>query len=116
MTDRMGPGGLLEQDKVWYGRNSDGSRGYTRYRLEEMTGTHLENLRSWLVSRAPALQAAELRSLENFASHLHGEQALYDLDLSISRISGQDPLEWLEEKPLYEAISRLLGSQTGEMS
>lgn len=102
---RLGPLDLLYQDKVWQGRQ-DGE--LVLFQLDEMTASHLENLRSWLLSRAKMLHSMEVSALYGMAAHVNGEQAGIDLDRAIGTAEEEDPREWIREQPLFQAITRRL--------
>lgn len=107
-----GLGDLLDQDVYWCPRDPDGSLGYVL--LEDMTSSHLANLRAWLIRNAGKAHSAALSSLYGMSSLIGGEQASYDLDIAIGSLEEQDPAEWMEEQPLLTRITTLLADRLEE--
>jgi hypothetical protein len=108
---QLGMGDLLDQNGIWYARE-DGELAVVR--LADMHSQHLANLRLWLLRNAPSLHAAEISALYGLTSHVSGEMALTDLDCVIARAEEMSPEAWLETKPLFEEITRLLGGRLDE--
>ncbi|SRR5579859_4286761 len=97
---------LLDQEEVWYAsRHGE----LTEMRLAEMPGGHLANLRAWLLRNAGSLHSAAVSGLYGLASFIGGEMAADDLDRSIASLEEMSPQAWMEEQPLFEAITRRLG-------
>lgn len=98
-------GELLAQDKIWVSRGED---GLTEQRLQDMTTSHLQNLRAWLIRNAGRLHSSATSFLYGISSLLQGDQALRDLDCDIAAMENMQPRDWLEEQLLFEAITRLI--------
>lgn len=108
---RFGMGDLLDQTAFWCAREEG---ELVVVELAGMSSTHLANLRAWLVRNAEKLQASEISGLYGIAGGVTGEMAAADLDCAIASAEEETPQAWLESKPLFEEITRLLGTKLDE--
>jgi hypothetical protein len=97
---------LLKQSEVWYDADGD------RIVLSTMDNEHLANLRGWLLRNAVKLQAAEVADLRR--TQLYGT-GLADAmqDFAASVVIGTHPLYWMEQRPLFLAIDRIINERRG---
>jgi hypothetical protein len=104
---------LLDQDEVWHARDRWGE--LEELRLAEMDTRHLANLRTWLLRNAYSIKQDFLSSLYGCTSMVSGEIAADDLDREIDRLEAAPPREWMDDQPLFEAITQLLAERLEEI-
>lgn len=98
---------LLDQTEVWY----DGTDEC--FTLTEMEDEHLVNLRGWLLRNAPRLHNAALFEMHHAAGQMHGEVSQSIMDLAITILQVQNPHVWMEERPLFQMIDRIIYERRG---
>jgi len=111
-NEQMSLSELLDQDEIWIYRDSEGILATVR--LDQMSLSHLENLRAWFLDRAPAMHSAALLAATRAAAMTNGSQAEIELDREAESISCRDPESWMRETELFEAIDEALAYRINE--
>lgn len=111
MTRQMGIGDLLDQDKIWISRDGDG--GLVENKITDMNLNHLLSLRRWLREHVRHLHSSEVLALYSMSAAVSGEMASLDLDHAIEEAEQENPLEWLADKPLFQALGREIHRRQG---
>lgn len=85
--------------KVWKTKDGD------ELTVEEMTPSHASNLQAWLERRARVIViAAQLEAGCAASDHDGGEHAHDAIESEFNHTLNADPLEYLQDLPLYKAI------------
>jgi len=99
---------LLRQSEVWY--DADGERIV----LAEMDDETIVALRGWLLQQAVKLQAVEVADLRRAQYYSADSDAAYAIrSITLSLIIRTHPLYWMEQRPLFQAIDRIINERRG---
>lgn len=96
----------LEQGKYWRPKDSD-----EFVLLEDMTTSHLVNLRAWLLRRAPRIKYNyEMYMISLISGPLgpRGEMACDAVDSMMDELALTSAEQWMSELPLLQAISGII--------
>lgn len=96
---------LLDQDKIWV----DGQGNVEL--LDEMDDKHLVNLKGWLLRNAAVYQLQMLNAMFQSSKSMGGEMALDAIDMEMDYLANKNPLLWMEEQELFQAINRVIAER-----
>jgi hypothetical protein len=96
---------LLNQTEVWY--DVDGAR----FVLKELDNESIITLRGWLFLNAHNLYIVQLLDLRIAARTRYDTAAQYMADFAVAAHQGLHPLYWMEQRPLFQAIDRIINER-----
>jgi hypothetical protein len=103
--DRMSMAELLDQSEIWQARE-DGN--LVLVRIDEMTESHIENLRGWLLSNSGRIYDSAYHSLYQAGTFFSGGNALDSIDAEMAAMDSVRPSQWMQGQPLFQALGKRL--------
>jgi cell division protein FtsB len=78
-----------------------------------MSDDHLMNLKGWLLRHAPWFQSSLMADMYYAVLHMNGEMAIDSIEREISQLENQNAYLWMEKRPLFQKINRLIDERQG---